>query len=60
MAATITLDEIVALNDEMLALVRAGMPLEQGLADVAHDVRGNLGRISGMLAERMARGEVGQ
>jgi general secretion pathway protein F len=57
MAQTITLDELVALNDEMLALVRAGVPLEQGLADVRHDVRGNLGRISGILAERMTRGE---
>src|SRR5260370_18562460 len=57
MPGTITLDELVALNDEMLALVRAGVPLEQGLADVRHDVRGNLGRISGILAERMTRGE---
>lgn len=57
MPGTITLDELVALNDEMLALVRAGVPLEHGLADVRHDVRGNLGRISGILAERMTRGE---
>lgn len=57
MPAPITLDELVALNDEMLALVRAGLPLERGLRDVSHDVRGNLGRISGLVAERMARGE---
>ena len=57
MPPSITLDELVALNDEMLALVRAGVPLAQGLADVRHDVRGNLGRISGILAERMTRGE---
>ncbi|MDA1055303.1 MAG: hypothetical protein O3C40_33195 [Planctomycetota bacterium] len=26
----ITLDELVALNDEIIALVRAGVPLERG------------------------------
>jgi general secretion pathway protein F len=57
MAGPITLDELIALNDEILALVRAGVPLEQGLADVGHDVRGSLGRISSMLSERMQRGE---
>jgi general secretion pathway protein F len=57
MAGPITLDELLALNDEILALVRAGVPLEQGLADVGRDVRGSLGRISSLLAERMQRGE---
>lgn len=57
MAAAITLDELVALNDEMLALVKAGVPLSQGLADVGHDVRGTLGRISQTLSDRVGRGE---
>lgn len=41
----------------MIALVRAGVPLEQGLHDLAHDVPGELSRISETLAERMRRGE---
>jgi hypothetical protein len=28
---TVTLDQLVALNDEMAALARAGVPLDQGL-----------------------------
>ncbi len=57
MPATVTLDDLIALNDEMLALVRAGVPLGQGLADVGHDVRGSLARVTATLATRIERGE---
>jgi general secretion pathway protein F len=57
MSQSITLDELIALNDEMLALVRAGVPLGQGLADVGHDVRGSLARVTATLAARVERGE---
>jgi type II secretory pathway component PulF len=52
-----TLDELLALNDEIAALVRAGVPLEQGLAELGADMPGRLGRAAEALAERCARGE---
>ena len=52
-----TLDDLVALNDEIAALVRAGVPLEAALAEVGGDLPGRLGRIAAVLAERTARGE---
>ncbi len=53
----IGLDQLIALNDEIAALARAGMPLERGLTDVGHHVRGSLGRLTSALGERMSRGE---
>ncbi len=57
MPSAITIDELIALNDEMAALVKAGVPLGRGLADVGEDVHGAVGRISRTLAERLAKGE---
>jgi general secretion pathway protein F len=53
----ISLEELIALNEEMAALVRAGVPLEQGLAGLEGQWRGRLGRISRVLAQRIERGE---
>jgi general secretion pathway protein F len=53
----ITLDELIALTDEMAALVRAGVPLESGLAQVALDMARRPGRLAGVLAARMKAGE---
>lgn len=50
----LTIDELIALNEEIAALVRAGVPLERGLAGVARDVRGALGRVAGSLSRRMS------
>jgi general secretion pathway protein F len=52
-----TLDDLVALNEEIAALVRAGVPLESGLAQLGEDLPGRLGRFVARLAERTARGE---
>ena len=46
----ITLDQLLALNEEIAALVRAGVPLDRGLLEAGRDVRGRLGRIAGVLA----------
>ena len=54
---TITLDELLALNEEIAALTRAGVPLEQGLAALGSDMPGRLGAIATVLAERAGRGE---
>ncbi len=56
-AGSITISELLALNDEIAALVRAGVPLERGLWVAARDLRGRLKRIAGALARRLSRGE---
>jgi type II secretory pathway component PulF len=53
----ITLDQLIALNDEIVALVRSGVPLESNLVEVGKDLPGTLGRITSMLAQRASRGE---
>jgi general secretion pathway protein F len=51
------LDQLLALNEEIAALVRAGVPLDRGLLEAGSDVRGRLGRIAGVLGRRLNRGE---
>jgi general secretion pathway protein F len=53
----ITIDQLVALNDEIAALVRAGIPLERGLQAAGRDLRGRLGRVASALGQRLSRGE---
>lgn len=53
----ISLEDLIALNDEIAALVRAGVPLERGLSDAGDDLGGRLGAITTALGDRMGRGE---
>ncbi|MHB0956961.1 MAG: type II secretion system F family protein [Pirellulaceae bacterium] len=53
----VTLDQLLALNDEMAALVRAGIPLEQGLSALGRDAPGKLGLMATRLADRLGSGE---
>ena len=53
----VTLDQLLALNDEMAALVRAGIPLEQGLTALGQDTPGKLGVFATRLADRLRSGE---
>lgn len=53
----ITLEQLVALNDEIAALVRAGVPLELGLGRLGGELPGRLGELSLHLAERMECGQ---
>jgi general secretion pathway protein F len=53
----ITLDQLTALNDEIAALVRSGVPLETNLAEIGEDLPGTLGKITMLLAQRASRGE---
>jgi hypothetical protein len=53
MSAALSLADLVALNDEIVALVRAGVPLERGLAQLAREAPGRLEKLS----QRLARGE---
>jgi len=53
----ITLDELIALNDEIAALTRAGVPLEPALCRLGDDLPGRLGKIATAVAQRGSRGE---
>lgn len=56
-AGGLSLDDLVALNDEIVALVRAGLPLEPGLTGARRDLRGRLGRVVDRLSTRLGSGE---
>lgn len=56
-APAISLDQFIALNDELAALARAGVPLEKGLVSLGSDLPGSLGRIAGQLAQRLESGQ---
>ena len=56
-AAGLSLEQLVALNDEMAALVRAGVPLEQGLEGVGSEMPGRIGDIAVEIGRRMRDGE---
>jgi general secretion pathway protein F len=51
------LDQLLALNDEIAALARAGVPLDKGLLHMGRDLPGKLGRIAQELGERLQQGE---
>ena len=55
--STISLDHLIALNDEMAALVRAGVPLEQGLVELGQEMPGRLGHLSTSLGRRLQSGQ---
>ncbi|WP_165073656.1 type II secretion system F family protein [Paludisphaera rhizosphaerae] len=53
----ITVEELIALNAEIAALVRAGSPLEFGLGRSGKDLPGRLGQVASKLSARMERGQ---
>jgi general secretion pathway protein F len=52
----LSLDELVLLNEEIRALMAAGIPLDVGLRGSASRLAGPLGRLSERLAARIERG----
>jgi general secretion pathway protein F len=53
----ISTEDLVALNEEIAALVRAGIPLEVGLRELGEDMPGRLGNIATHIGDRLERGE---
>lgn len=53
----ISLDDLVALNDEIIALVRSGVPLERGLLALGDDLPGRLGKLAESVGRRLESGE---
>lgn len=54
---TMSLEQVGALHDEMAALVRAGVPLERGLAELGRDLPRQLRQATTTMSERLQRGE---
>lgn len=54
---SLSLEQWVALNDEIGALVRSGLPLEQGLMGASGDLSGRLRSVTRALADRLERGD---
>ena len=52
-----TLDELTALNRELSALVAGGLPLEEGLRQIARDYGGGVSPLAARLAEETAAGK---
>ncbi len=53
----VTLKELIALNDEIVALVRARVPLDKGLTQMSQDLTGRTGQLASQLGEELSRGE---
>jgi general secretion pathway protein F len=51
-----SLDDLVALNDEIAGLVRAGVPLELGLASWGRDLSGGLRKTAARLGQSVSQG----
>ncbi len=51
------LDDLIALNREIAALVKAGVPLELGLRGLSGSVPSQLGRLAERLADRLSQGQ---
>ncbi len=56
-SGAVSVDQLIALSDEMAALVRAGVPLDRGLVAAGNDLRGRVGRLAGQLGTRIEGGE---
>jgi len=54
--ATFSIEQLIALNDEIGSLVRGGVPIELGLSELGGDSSGALQEISQALAGRMEAG----
>ena len=53
----LTLDDLLALNEEIIALARAGVPLDRGLMHLGRDMPGRLGAMTRAVAQRLEEGQ---
>ncbi len=52
----LSLEQLIALSEEIAALARSGVPLDQGLAALGRDLPGRLGRVSREMGSELAAG----
>jgi general secretion pathway protein F len=43
---TLSLEQLIALGEEIAALARAGVPLDEGLAELGRELPGRLGKVA--------------
>jgi type II secretory pathway component PulF len=55
--STTRLEQFIALNDEIAALARSGVPMPVGLREFGREYPGRVGRLSTALSERLEAGE---
>lgn len=55
--STRSLERFIALNDEIAALARIGIPLDLGLRDLGREMPGRLGAATERLRQRLAEGQ---
>ncbi|WP_425614824.1 type II secretion system F family protein [Anatilimnocola sp. NA78] len=55
-ARPLSLDQLVALCDEIVALARAGVPLDRGLILLGQDLPGRLGQVANEMGNELAAG----
>jgi general secretion pathway protein F len=55
-SSPIKLNDLIALNDELAALVRSGVPLDHGLKALGRDRRGRVGKLATRLGDRLQQG----
>ena len=53
----LSLERFIALNDEIAALARIGIPLDLGLRDLGREMPGRLGAATERLRQRLAEGQ---
>ncbi len=53
----LSLERFIALNDEIAALTRIGIPLDLGLRDLGREMPGRLGAATERLRQRLAEGQ---
>lgn len=53
----ISLEQLIALNDEIIALVRAGIPLDRGLGSLSRDLTGRLKSMTSRMASNLHDGQ---
>ena len=55
--AAATLDDFMALNDQIVALIEAGVPIDVGLGESRADIAGALSQINALVARRVSQGQ---
>lgn len=53
----VSIDQLIAMNDEIISLTKNGVPLESGLFHAGADLQGSINRLTIALATRMQKGE---
>jgi type II secretory pathway component PulF len=52
----LSVEQLIALSEEMAALARSGVPLDEGLRALGRDLPGRLGRVSREMGDQLAAG----